>query len=69
MALELAQKLGMAEGQEIEVTLENHLLHLPLRLDASLPMDVVGLPVGFPGIPIVLPVWVKLEPGITGKGA
>jgi NADH-quinone oxidoreductase subunit G len=68
MALELAQKLGMAEGQEIEVTLDTHLLHLPLRLDASLPMDVVGLPVGFPGIPIVLPVWVKLEPAITGKG-
>ena len=68
MALELAQKLGMAEGQEIEVTLERHLLHLPLRLDASLPMDIVGLPVGFPGIPIVLPVWVKLEPAITGKG-
>jgi NADH-quinone oxidoreductase subunit G len=68
MAPQLAQKLGAAEGQEIEIILENHSLHLPLRLDASLPTDVVGLPAGFPGSPM-LPAWVKLEPGTAEKGA
>jgi NADH-quinone oxidoreductase subunit G len=63
MTPELAQKLGTAEGQGVEVTSENQSLHLPLRLDTSLPADVVGLPAGFPGIPAALPAWVKLEKG------
>ena len=68
MAPQLAQKLGAAEGQEIEIILENHSLHLPLRLNTSLPIDTIGLPIGFPGIPAVLPAWVKLESGEAERG-
>jgi NADH-quinone oxidoreductase subunit G len=69
MTPELAQTLGAAEGQEIQVTSEGRSLRLPLRLNASLPANVVGLPAGFPGIPMTLPAWVKLEAGAAEKGA
>ncbi|HEX6268911.1 MAG TPA: molybdopterin-dependent oxidoreductase, partial [Anaerolineales bacterium] len=65
---ELAQNLGAVEGQWIEITLENDSLRLPLRIDASLPATLVGLPAGFPGIPVALPAWAKLELSIEGKG-
>ncbi len=69
MTPQLAQKIGVTEGQGIEIILENHSLHLPLHLDTSLPTDVVGLPAGFPGVPVALPVWIRLEPDNTQKGA
>jgi hypothetical protein len=56
------------EGQEIQVTSEDRSLRLPVHLNASLPMNVVGLPAGFPGIPAVLPAWVKLESGESEGG-
>jgi NADH-quinone oxidoreductase subunit G len=66
---ELAQRLGATEGQETQISFENHSLRLPLRLDTSLPANIVGLPAGFPDVPVMLPAWVKLEPGAAGKGA
>ncbi|HET9589741.1 MAG TPA: NADH-quinone oxidoreductase subunit NuoG [Anaerolineales bacterium] len=57
----LAEKLAAADGQSIQIRLEGDTIRLPLRLDASLPEDLVGLPAGFPGIPANLPGWVKIE--------
>ncbi len=65
----LAEKLGAVEGQWIEVGLKDESLHLPMRLNASLPAEVVGLPTGFPGIPTALPTWVKLQMSADEKGS
>jgi NADH-quinone oxidoreductase subunit G len=64
---QLAQRLNAVEGQPIEIIVKNNTVRLPLRLEPSLPSGVVGLPVGFPGIPATLPVWAKLELSTEGK--
>lgn len=64
---QLAERLGVAEGQEVGVRWALDSVHLPVRLNASLPTEIVGLPAGLPGMPAALPVWVKLE--LPGKGA
>ncbi len=65
----LAGKLGAAEGQWIQIGLNGAWLRLPLRLNASLPAEIVGLPAGFPGIPVEMPAWAKLELSNEEKGA
>jgi hypothetical protein len=62
----LAQRLNALEGQPIEITWKNNTVRLPLRLEPSLPVEVVGLPAGFPSIPAFLPAWAKLVPSMEG---
>ena len=57
---ELAGKLGLGEGQPVNLILEEASLRLPVRLLTSLHPGMVGLPVGYPGIPATLPAWGKL---------
>jgi NADH-quinone oxidoreductase subunit G len=63
---QLAQRLNVVEGQPVEVRWKDNTIRLPLRLEPSLPVEVVGLPAGFPGIPPLLHAWAKLVPGIEG---
>lgn len=69
MPPELAQKLGAVEGQEIQVTSKGRSLRLPLHLNVSLAANVVGMPAGFPDVPMTLPAWVHLVPETAEKGA
>ena len=57
-----AEKLGVDEGQKVQIKLGDYSLSLPAH-HSSLPAGTVGLPVGLPTIPAALPVWSKLEAG------
>ena len=46
-----ASRLGIAAGGLLELTLGGQALLLPVRISAELPLGVVGLPAGLPGIP------------------
>lgn len=46
-----AQRLGVAEGAMLALSLGEQQLQLPARISSELPLGVVGLPVGLPGIP------------------
>ena len=46
-----AQRLGVAEGATVEATLRERQLVLTVRIIEELPLGVVGLPAGLPGIP------------------
>jgi NADH-quinone oxidoreductase subunit G len=63
LSAELAKKLGVDEGQKVQIELDGYSLGLPARLLDSLPAGTVGLPVGLTTIPAALPVWSKLEAG------
>lgn len=55
-------RLGLDEAAELR--LAGAAFRLPLRLNASLPKGVAGLPVGLPGVPwLRLPAWVQLSRG------
>jgi NADH-quinone oxidoreductase subunit G len=66
---QLAEKLNAVEGQQVEIKFKDDSIRLPLRLNDSLPAEVVGLPAGFPGIPAAFPAWAKLELSQEEKGA
>lgn len=65
----LAEQVGAAEGQWVDLKVNDDIFRLPLRLNDSLPAGVIGLPAGFPGIPVMLPAWAKLEVSTGEKGA
>ena len=46
-----ANRLGVAEGATLAATLGEQSLQLPVRIMDELPLGVVGLPAGLPGIP------------------
>ena len=46
-----ASRLNVNDGSLLSVTLGSQQLQLPVRVSAELPLGVVGLPVGLPGIP------------------
>ena len=48
-----AERLGAQEGRPLAVTVDESRLSLPVRIVASLPEGVAGLPVGLPGQPFV----------------
>jgi NADH-quinone oxidoreductase subunit G len=57
-----AERLGAREGRPLNVALGELHLSLPVRVMASLPAGVAGLPVGLPGQPFVaLPAELKIE--------
>jgi NADH-quinone oxidoreductase subunit G len=56
-----AVRLGLAEGQEVRVTVGGAELRLPLELHPALAAGTVGLPVGLAGMPYVaLPAWAEV---------
>jgi NADH-quinone oxidoreductase subunit G len=60
------QRLGAAEGDEIEMTLNGATLRFPAKSWPWLASGLAGLTVGLPGMPAVsLPAWVALR----GKAA
>ncbi|MBK8905226.1 MAG: NADH-quinone oxidoreductase subunit NuoG [Anaerolineaceae bacterium] len=55
-------QLNLQEGQPVQLTLGETVLHLRCHIMPSLPEGVVGLPSGLPGIPALpLPAFVQLE--------
>ena len=57
-----AGRLGAQEGRPLKVTVNELHLSLPVRIVASLPEGVAGLPVGLPGQPFVaLPAELEIE--------
>jgi NADH-quinone oxidoreductase subunit G len=46
-----AERLGLAEGALLRLSSQGLALQLPLQIDDSLPLGVVALPLGLPGIP------------------
>jgi NADH-quinone oxidoreductase subunit G len=57
-----AAKLGVSEGQRVELSLSGQMHRLPARIMSSLPEGVAGLPSGLSGIsPAVLPVWAGIS--------
>ncbi|WP_312514759.1 NADH-quinone oxidoreductase subunit NuoG [Stutzerimonas nitrititolerans] len=48
-----AQRLGVAEGALLSLRVADAHLQLPVRIDASLSLGLVGLPVGLEGIPVL----------------
>jgi NADH-quinone oxidoreductase subunit G len=59
MGLELAGKLGVVQGQLVNLVLEETSLRLPVQLSSSLQSGMIGLPLGYPEIPPSLPAWGK----------
>jgi NADH-quinone oxidoreductase subunit G len=56
------QRLGAAEGSEIELTVNAVTLRLPAKSAPWLAHGLAGLPTGLPGMPVVsLPVWAALR--------
>jgi hypothetical protein len=62
--------LGIAEADQVEVTIGTRLLRLPARVSATLVAGTVGLPAGLTGLP-PLPAlgWSELKRLETGKVA
>ena len=57
-----AERLGAQEGRTLRVAVDGLHLSLPVRIVASLPEGVAGLPVGLPGQPFVaLPAELEIE--------
>ncbi len=48
-----AQRLGVAEGTLLSLRVADRHLQLPVRIDESLSLGLVGLPVGLEGIPVL----------------
>jgi NADH-quinone oxidoreductase subunit G len=59
-----ADKLGVNENQKVQIELGEYSLRLPARLLDFSPAGTIGLPLGLPTIPAVLPAWGKL--GVEG---
>ena len=56
------QRLGAADGDEIELILNGVTLRLPAKSAPVLAHGLAGLPVGLPGMPAVsLPAWAALR--------
>jgi len=55
-----AEKLGVDEGQKVQIELDAYSLSLPARF-SPLPAGTIGLPVGLPAIPAALTTWGKLS--------
>jgi NADH-quinone oxidoreductase subunit G len=59
---ELAAQIGAIEGAEIEISTEIGSIHLPCLFDASLPVDVITVPMNVgPAAGIVQPIRADLE--------
>jgi len=58
-----AGRHGLQEAGQAGIVLAGREIHLPLRLDPSLPVGVAGIPAGLPGFPgITHPIWGTLLP-------
>jgi NADH-quinone oxidoreductase subunit G len=57
-----AARLGLAENDQIEVTVDGFTERLPLKVHAGLPAGLAGLPVGLSGLPyLTLPAWGRIS--------
>jgi NADH-quinone oxidoreductase subunit G len=62
------RRLGAADGDEIELTLDGVALRLPAKSWPTLANGLAGLPVGLPGMPVVsLPAWAALRGKATAE--
>jgi NADH-quinone oxidoreductase subunit G len=60
-----AAALGIGAGDPVTVSLDDHRVDLPVRLDPGLARKVAGLPAGLPGMPVwELPAAVTLGKGV-----
>jgi NADH-quinone oxidoreductase subunit G len=60
------RRLGAAEGDEIELTLNGATLRLPAKSAPGLANGLAGLPAGLPGMPAVsLPAWGALRSALS----
>ncbi len=51
-------KIQIQEGEEIELTLDGSVLHLPVKCLSQLPIGLAGLPTGLPGLQwLSVPQW------------
>jgi NADH-quinone oxidoreductase subunit G len=66
----LAERLGVLEGEMVQINVLDGSLRLPARFMDTLPVELVGVPTGFPGIPTGLPALgkVRREAGSGGGG-
>lgn len=49
-----AEKLNVREGMFLKFTCSDQILCLPIKFSLQLPVKHIGLPIGFPGIPVFL---------------
>jgi NADH-quinone oxidoreductase subunit G len=70
LAAEDAQRLGVRDGDQIEVEMENQMRRLPVRRRAGLPSGVMGLPVGLGNLPAwpLEGAWAGLHPETDEEG-
>ncbi len=65
-----AQRLGVAEGQPVEVRISDSTLRFPLKIVPGLPSGVAGLPIGLPVPPYInLPAVALLSAPQPEKGS
>jgi NADH-quinone oxidoreductase subunit G len=64
LGAEDAQRLGVGDGDQIEVEMEGQTRRLPVRLKAGLPRGVMGLPVSLGNLPAwpLGEVWATIRP-------
>ena len=66
--LDAARRAGVFEGQDVELTIGNHKLQLPVRIRPELPDGLVAMPQGLPSLPhIDLPAWGCLAGSIDAR--
>ncbi|WP_106476565.1 NADH-quinone oxidoreductase subunit NuoG [Phytohalomonas tamaricis] len=51
LSREDAQALGVEAGSSLQVSINDKMLELPLKVSAAMPRGTLGVPVGLPGIP------------------
>lgn len=71
MHVDAASKLGIQEGDAVEISLDETQLRLPAKLRTDMPSGHVGYPYGLPGLPeLNLPARARIrksaEPGVNG---
>ncbi|GAB2789530.1 NADH-quinone oxidoreductase subunit NuoG [Halomonas shantousis] len=58
-----AERLQLHEGRSMTLSWDGGWLHLPLRIEPSLPAGLVGLPLGMTDLPVPDGQWVQLQAG------
>jgi NADH-quinone oxidoreductase subunit G len=53
LAPETAERLGLADGDEVELAMRGASVTLPVRKASGMAPGVAGFPAGFPGVPTV----------------
>lgn len=60
-----AAKLNLVQGDNLELSLKDEVIRLPVRIIPSLPQGILGLPIGLESVPgYSLPTWMKVKAGV-----